>query len=73
MNEELDKKRMGSILKAHREDRGLNKSEAAVLINTTQATWSNLEHGRFFPTTFNLIAICKAFNLSADYLLGLSE
>lgn len=57
------------IRKAH----GINQAKMGELLNTTQQQYYKYEnHIQEMPIR-HLITICKHFNISADYLLGLSE
>jgi transcriptional regulator with XRE-family HTH domain len=46
---------------------------AAKKINSNQGAISNLIKGDYYPTSATIIEICKAYNVSADWLLGLSD
>lgn len=61
------------ILKALREDSDLTQAELAKQINTTQRTISNWESGRNEPPYYMLIKYAKYFNVSTDYILGLTN
>lgn len=64
---------LGKRFKAEMERRGLNLYEAAAFCGVNIPQVSNCMCGGPvpFPRLFRLI--CSAFNLSADYLLGLSD
>lgn len=61
------------ILRELREDRDLNQTQIANLLNTTQQVYSRYEMGlNEFPIR-HLKTLCKYYNVSADYILGLSK
>lgn len=63
----------GERLKELRKERGLTQSEFAKRINTTQKNISKYELEMLDLSTETIILICKTFNVSADYLLGLED
>lgn len=60
-------------LKRARELRGLGQKNIATILNTTQQQISLYENGMRELKTTQIIKLCKTLNLSADYLLGLSD
>ena len=56
-----------------REARGLNQKEFAGKLGIHVNTQANYEKGERVPDAAYLVAVCEAFGLSADVLLGLSE
>ncbi|WP_129721393.1 helix-turn-helix domain-containing protein [Xylanivirga thermophila] len=60
-------------LKQLRENAGLTQDELAKKLNLTQSTIAYYESGRKMPTLENAIIIAKLFDISFDYLLGLSN
>ena len=56
-----------------REDRDLTQREVAKIINKSQQGYSHIEEGRAELKIDDLIALCKFYDLSADYLIGLSD
>ncbi len=54
-----------------REDHDLNQDEVARIIGCNRATISNYENGRDLQMA-TIIAYCKYFSVSADWLLGLT-
>ncbi|WP_444425740.1 helix-turn-helix domain-containing protein [Ruminococcus sp.] len=61
------------ILQELRKDRALTQTELAKILNTTQRTISNWESGRNEPPYDFLIKYAKYFNVSTDYILGLTK
>ena len=50
-----------------------SQSELANKLKTTQDTISLWELGKSYPDVFSVVLLCKTFNVSSDYLLGLSD
>ena len=60
-------------IKEVREDRDLTQKQIGQIINKSQQGYNHIEAGRAELKINDLIALCKYYNLSADYLLGLSN
>ena len=60
-------------IKEIRRDLGLTQSQFGEKLSTSQDTVSHWELGTCFPTTDFVISICRIFDISADYLLGLKD
>lgn len=60
-------------LKALREQKGLNQEGLALRLNVSQSTISAYEIGERTPDLKTLIDIAKFFDVSIDYLVGLSD
>ncbi len=62
-------------LKALREEHSenLNQTELGKRLNKSQRAISRLETGEAHLQDDDLIAYCKFFNVSADYILGLPD
>ena len=56
-----------------REDRDLTQEQVGRVINKSQQGYNHIEAGRAELKIDDLIRICKFYNLSADYLIGLSN
>ena len=56
-----------------REDRDLSQAQVAAVIKTTQQQYSKIETGKADISGEKLILLAKFYNVSADYLLGLSK
>lgn len=65
--------KIGEIIKAERKARGLSQTELAKLIGVTQDSISLWEKGKRLPDTQYVIKLAQLFNVSADYLLGLTD
>lgn len=64
---------IGQRLKKILNDRGMMQKELAEKIGVSEMVISRYIHGGRIISVPILIEICKALNVSADYLLGLSE
>lgn len=60
-------------IRAVREDREYTQSEIGLILNKTQQGYNHIEAGRAELKIDDLILLCKFYNLSADYLIGLSD
>ena len=63
----------GERIKNLREDAELNQTQFALAVNMTQRKISYIECGKYEPSLNDIIAFCKYFGVTADYLLGLSN
>lgn len=63
----------GEKIKLLREEKELNQTELGKAVNMTQRKVSYLEHDKYEPSVEDLKALCRFFNISADYLLGFSH
>ncbi len=61
------------ILQELRKDRGLSQKQLADIFITTQRTISNWESGRNEPPYDMLVKYAKYFDVSTDYILGLTK
>ena len=60
-------------LRALREDKDLSQKQIADMLGVAQTTYSQYElYKRPMPIEY-LIALCKFYNVSSDYILGLSD
>ncbi len=64
---------MAERLREIRTEAGLTQAKFGEMLSVSQDTVSLWEKGRSVPTTDTLALICKTFNVSADYLLGLKD
>lgn len=60
-------------IRALREDNDIKQKDIAKLLNMNQRKVSRLETKATEPTPDEIIKYCKIFNVSADYILGLSD
>ena len=56
-----------------REDRDLTQTAVGKIINKSQAGYSHIEHGRAELKIEDLAKLCRYYNLSADYIIGLVD
>ena len=64
---------MDKKLKLLRKQKGVSQKIVAEAIGVTLSAYSNYEQGIREPSNQILINICKYFDVSADYLLGLED
>ena len=60
-------------MRAVREDRDLTQAQVGQILKKTQQGYNHIENGRAELKIEDLIALCRFYNLSADYLIGLSD
>jgi len=60
-------------LRELREDRDLTQSELGRVINKSQQGYNHIEIGRAELKIEDLVKICRFYNVSADYIVGLTE
>ena len=60
-------------IKHVREDRDLTQAEIGKLLQKSQQGYNHIEAGRAELKIDDLIILCKFYNLSADYLIGLTD
>lgn len=60
-------------LKSLRAEKGLTQKELAKLMNKSVTGLASWEQGLSEPSVNDLIQLCKIFDVSADYLLGLED
>ena len=56
-----------------REDRDLTQAQVGKLLNKSQQGYNHIEAGRAELKIEDLAILCKFYNLSADYLIGLID
>ncbi|MBQ2810124.1 MAG: helix-turn-helix transcriptional regulator [Clostridia bacterium] len=56
-----------------REDHDKTQEEIADILGTSQTMYARYERGANELPIRHLIALCKYYNVSADYILGLSN
>ena len=64
---------IGERLSEVRRDYGENQSELAEYLCVSLSTIRSWEQDKSAPSHEALVAICKRYQVSADYLLGLSD
>lgn len=63
----------GERIRNLREDADLNQSQLGQAVHMTQRKISYIECGKYEPGIDDIVAFCKFFKVSADYLLGLTD
>lgn len=61
------------IIRDLREDNDKTQKEIAEYLGTTQQVYSRYEKGENEIPVRHIIALCRYYNVSADYILGLKE
>lgn len=56
-----------------REDRDLSQAQIAKVLKTTQQQYSKIETGKADISGEKLILLARFYNVSVDYLLGLTK
>ena len=56
-----------------REDRDLTQAELGKVLNKSQQGYSHIETGRAELKIDDLVALCRFYDLSADYIIGLVD
>ncbi len=64
---------IGKKIRELRLQKKWSQTELANKLKTTQDTISLWELGKSYPDVFSVVLLCKTFNVSSDYLLGLSD
>ena len=60
------------VLRQLRKESGKNQTEAAKEVGESQRTFSFWETGQHQPTPQDIKKLCRFYDVSADYLLGLT-
>lgn len=63
----------GARIKEARKTSGITQIEAAVKAGVSQQTWQRYESGKLDLKMSSIYNICKTLNISADWLLGLTD
>ena len=56
-----------------REDHDLTQADIGKLLNKSQQGYNHIEAGRAELKIEDLIKLCKFYNVSADYMIGLTN
>ena len=62
----------GEKVRNLREDADLNQTQLGKALGMTQRKISYIECGKYEPSIDDIIAICRFFHISSDYLLGIN-
>ncbi len=71
--EKFLKKSLGAKLKERRLQLKMTQKEVAELLGVAQPVYERFEKGIYECNYEQLAALCRIFDLSSDYLLGLTE
>ncbi|MFR1554136.1 MAG: helix-turn-helix domain-containing protein [Coriobacteriales bacterium] len=61
------------ILKSVRKERGMTQKDVYERLNISPNGYASWEQGRTEPDIKSIKKLCKIFDVSADYLLGLED
>lgn len=64
---------IGESLKRFRKEMKLSQADVAKLLNITAPAYNVYETDKSTPPSSKIVELAKAFNVSTDYLLGLSD
>ena len=64
---------MYHVIRELREDRDLTQHVLAKILNVSQTTYSRYESGVLDIPTVSLIKLAEYYNISIDYLVGLTD
>ncbi len=67
------KKEIGARLKQSRKDANYTQAQVAKMLLMTQQQYSRFENGVFELNYSQIIFLCKLYDISADFLLGLKD
>lgn len=62
---------MNERLKQLREEKGVTQKEVAKAIGVTTSAYANYEQGTREPSIQIIINLCRYFNITSDFLIGL--
>lgn len=60
-------------IKNIREDHDLTQAQIGKILNKSQQGYNHIETGRAELKIEDLVLLCKYYNLSSDYLIGLTD
>ena len=63
----------GEKIRNMREDKDMNQTQLGSALGMNQMKISRIETGSAEPALADIVALCRFFDVSADYLLGLPE
>lgn len=63
----------GKRLKEARKAKGLTQTELAEILEISQTSYQRMETGQHDMKMSNILKICKILDISADWLIGLSD
>ena len=60
-------------IKELRKSLKVTQKQLALDLEFSERNYQDLEYGKYHPSYETIIKLCNYFNVSADYLLGLSD
>lgn len=63
----------GEKIRLLREEKEINQTQLGEEVNMTQRKISYIERDKYEPSISDIIAFCRYFDVTADYLLGLQK
>lgn len=69
----FDKGLFGQRLREIREDRGMSRKEMADLLEVSKTQISDIENGKSGTNLDRFYVLCEYYQVSADYLLGITD
>ena len=69
----MDLIKIGKYIAGKRKSLGMTQKQLADKLDLVKGTISAYEQGKKYPSIEVLIKLCNVFQISADYLLGLSD
>lgn len=69
----VDKKISGNNIVSFRKEQNITQKELALFLNTTPSTICAYEKGKTFILTSFTFQICKKYNVSMDYISGITK
>ena len=60
-------------MRSLREDRDLTQAQLGEILNKSQQGYNHIEAGRAELKIEDLIKLCQFYNVSSDYLIGLTD
>ena len=69
----FDRKLMGQRLSAIRESKGISRKEVTELLKVTRTQVSDIENGKSGTNLDRFYQLCEFYQVSADYLLGITD
>lgn len=64
---------MGERLRVSREARNISRKELAELLHVTRTQVSDIENGKSGTNLERFLQLCELYQVSADYLLGITD
>ena len=61
------------IIRDLREDHDLTQQQVADILGTSQTMYARYERGANEMPIHHLVTLCRFYNVSADYILGLTD